>query len=117
MKIVAYCYSACGTCKKAIAWCAAHKIPVDVIPIRDTPPSLTDLTAAHKQIGNIKKLINTSSGDYRELKDQIAKMPDGVVLKLLSERGNLVKRPFVKYAKGYLVGFAEDVWEQALKFI
>ncbi len=114
MRIKAYCYSGCGTCKKAFAWCAENKIESDVLPIRETPPSLTDLKAACKQVGNIKKMMNTSSGDYRELKDTLATMTESDILKLLSQRGNLVKRPFVIYPKGYLVGFDADVWKASL---
>jgi len=114
MKVVAYCYSGCGTCKKALQWCEAHKIAVDIRPIRETPPSHKELSAALLQLGNVKKMLSTSGGDYRELKDAIAGMTDEQVIDLMGKRGNLIKRPFLIHSKGYLVGFDELKWASTL---
>ncbi|MEY4485137.1 MAG: hypothetical protein RL693_2589 [Verrucomicrobiota bacterium] len=65
--------------------------------------------------GYLHSRLNTSGQDYRAmgLKDSLPAMKTAEALKLLSENGNLVKRPFaIDPAKGvYLVGFKEAEWE------
>ncbi len=114
---IAYCYAGCGTCRKALAWLASHSIVAEVLPIRETPPSRKDLEGALTQYGSLRKLFNTSGGDYKELglKDKLASLSTAEALDLLASRGNLVKRPFVVLGKGrYLVGFDESEWKTAL---
>lgn len=87
------------------------------IPIRDQPPSKVELK---KMLGfmdnNMKKLFNTSGQDYRAmgLKDKIEDMSQEEAFKLLSENGNLVKRPFLISTDWGTVGFKEDIWSQNL---
>lgn len=114
-----YHYSGCSTCKNAIKWLKTHDIAFDPIAIRETPPSLTELKAmldAHSD--DLRRLFNTSGQDYRNLglKDKLPTMSTDAALKLLSENGNLVKRPFAIDAKNkiHLVGFKEAEWKIAL---
>ncbi|MEX0330639.1 MAG: Spx/MgsR family RNA polymerase-binding regulatory protein [Puniceicoccaceae bacterium] len=111
-----YCYAKCGTCRKALKWLDARSIDYQELPIRETPPSSAELKLALKTVGSIRKLINTSSKDYRDagLKDKLDSMsPDGVFA-LLRENGNLVKRPFVVQGKTAWAGFREADWEDRL---
>lgn len=64
--------------------------------------------------GEVKKLFNTSGGDYKEmkLKDKLPSMSDKEAIDLLSVNGNLVKRPFVLGSDDGSVGFKEDVWRE-----
>lgn len=114
-----YTYQGCSTCKSATKWLKAKGIAFDEKPIRETPPSVPELKAMLKARGDLKPLFNTSGQDYRVMgiKDKLADMSEADALKLLSEHGNLVKRPFAldKDAGVYLVGFKEDVWQKALK--
>ncbi|MCB9495521.1 MAG: arsenate reductase family protein [Fibrobacteria bacterium] len=107
---VAYCYSGCGTCRKALAWLQGHGVDADVRAIRETPPARHDLAAALEQGIPLKSLFNVSGGDYKELglKDKLGTMPVDQALDLLASRGNLVKRPFVVHQGRYLTGFSED---------
>ena len=114
-----YTYQACSTCRAAVKWLRARGISFDEIPIRETPPSLTELRAmlaAHG--GELRPLFNTSGQDYRALglKDKLPAMSKDEALKLLSETGNLVKRPFAMDAKRgiCLTGFKEEEWAKAL---
>jgi len=114
-----YAYSGCSTCKNALKWLKTHAIPFEEIAIRETPPSISELTAilaAHH--GDLRRLFNTSGQDYRSLglKDKLPAMSTDAALKLLAENGNLVKRPFAIDPKNkiYLVGFKEDEWKIAL---
>ena len=64
--------------------------------------------------GNIKKLFNTSGNMYRdlELSTKLPSMPQEKALKLLSENGMLVKRPFLISSKVGLVGFKKAEYEK-----
>jgi arsenate reductase len=114
-----YTYSGCSTCKNATKWLASKKIPFQEIPIRETPPTVAELggmLAANQ--GDLRALCNTSGQDYRALgmKDKLPTMTPAAVLQLLSQQGNLVKRPFaIDAAKGiFLVGFKEPLWAEKL---
>ena len=116
MEIVAYCYSGCGTCRKALSWLESHGRKPRVIPIRETPPTVPELQAALAQLGSLRALFNTSGGDYKEmgLKDKLPTLSEREALELLASRGNLVKRPFVRFGARYLVGFREAEWLKVL---
>lgn len=111
-KPVVYCYSGCGTCRKALAWLSARGVECDVRPIRETPPSKGDLSKALAQGIPLKGLFNVSGGDYKELglKDKLQALTTDQAVELLSSRGNLVKRPFLVHEGRYLVGFSEESW-------
>jgi Spx/MgsR family transcriptional regulator len=112
-----YAYTKCGTCQKATKFLDAHSIPYKTIAIREQPPTkpeLTKMLGAYE--GNIRKLFNTSGMDYKamKLKDTLPDMSDKQAIELLTQHGNLVKRPFVVGGDVALVGFNEDVWREAL---
>lgn len=116
MKI--YTYKNCSTCKKATKWLDAQGIAYDELPIRETPPTAAELKAMlGHQDGDLKKLFNTAGGDYRELdmKTKLPGMSEAEAFKLLTGRGNLVKRPFLLSDDLGLVGFKEAAWTDALK--
>lgn len=71
-----------------------------------------------KDGGTFKNLFNTSGVQYRELKisDKIkAGMTEAEAIKLLSQNGKLIKRPFLLGADNGTVGFKQDVWTRLLK--
>ncbi len=114
---VVYTYAKCSTCRKAVKWLEAQGIAFTEKPIRETPPSAAELKRmlAH-QDGQLKKLFNTSGGDYRELQlgPKLADMAVAEALALLQGNGNLVKRPFLLSDTVGLVGFKEADWASAL---
>jgi arsenate reductase len=68
------------------------------------------------QGGQLRKLFNTSGGDYKAL-GLSAKLPalsEAEALDLLAGNGNLVKRPFALGDGVALVGFDEATWCAAL---
>jgi len=114
-----YTYQGCTTCRNAVKWLKAHDIPFQESAIRETPPTLPELkTMLKARDGDLRALCNTSGQDYRSLgmKDKLPSMSEIEVLTLLSENGNLVKRPFAyDHAKDvHLVGFKEAEWQAAL---
>jgi arsenate reductase len=116
MKLKVYEYQKCGTCRKAIQYLDSHKIEYEKIPIRETPPSVAELKKMLFFQKDIKKLLNTSGIDYRELKikDKLPNMSESEILEMLSKNGNLIKRPFVLSKDFGLVGFKEEEWEKNL---
>jgi len=113
-----YTYKGCSTCKKAVKHLKDEGIAFTEVPIREQPPTISELQsmlAAYD--GNLRKLFNTSGGDYREmgLGSKIDTLSEKEALELLHGNGNLVKRPFAIAPDVHLVGFDEAVWKQALK--
>lgn len=101
-------------------WLKTHHIPFQDIPIRETPPPLSDLkTMLKSRDNNLRSLFNTSGIDYRAkgLKDKLPKLSESQALTLLTKNGNLVKRPFAldPQAKIFLIGFREAEWKAAYK--
>jgi arsenate reductase len=110
-------YAKCGTCRKATKFLREQGIAFEEIPIRETPPTPTELrTMLAAQGGQLRKLFNTSGGDYKAL-GLSAKLPtlsESEALDLLAGNGNLVKRPFALGDGTALVGFDEAAWRAAL---
>ena len=110
-----YLYRGCSTCKKALKFLKHHNISFDEIAIVNQPPSISELKAALETY-KLKALFNTSGEMYRSLgmKDKLPEMSEEEALKLLSENGKLIKRPFVA-GQPSLVGFKEEQWNQLLE--
>jgi arsenate reductase len=108
-----YLYQKCSTCRKATAWLDARGIAYQAIPIRETPPSRSELKRMlGHQGGELRRLFNTSGMDYRALglKDKLPHMSEAEAFDLLTQNGNLVKRPFVLAGDKGCVGFNETAW-------
>lgn len=115
--ITVYVYQKCSTCRAAMKWLDENNIPHRIEPIRENPPKISELRTALARVdGDLRKLFNTSSADYRAagLKDRLNHMPSEEALELLATHGNLVKRPFVIGPGVSLSGFKPDVWAAAL---
>lgn len=113
-----YCYEKCSTCRKALKWLVEHDLAFELKAIRETPPTQDELAKMLAVYGGeIRRLFNTSSQDYRDvgLKDRLTSMSSNAAFDLLRGNGNLVKRPFVVGSDGAaLVGFDPDRWAQVL---
>ena len=91
-----YCYSKCGTCKKALKWLDDHNIEYEKTDIKEDHPDEAMLRELHKKSG-------------------LPNMTDDEQYKLLASDGMLVKRPLVVGDSFVLVGFKEPEWEVILK--
>lgn len=119
LMLTLHTYAKCSTCRDAVKWLRAQGIPFAEHPIRDQPPSLTSLQQALADLGgDLRALFNTSGQDYRALglKDRLPTMAADEALRLLSENGNLIKRPFAQDPERglTLTGFKEAAWAAAL---
>lgn len=114
---VLYAYKNCDTCRKAVKWLKEHQIAHETKAIRETPPTAAELeTALAANGGDLRKLFNTSGGDYRELglKDKLPSMTGPEAIALLTTNGNLVKRPFLIGKGTALTGFNDAAWKTEL---
>jgi arsenate reductase len=111
-----YIYAKCSTCRNALKWLDENGLSYETAPIRETPPSPAELERALKGTGNIRKLLNTSSQDYRDLglKDRLDALSTTEIFALLQDNGNLVKRPFVVTGNSAFAGFKADEWADRL---
>ena len=111
-----YSYSACTTCKKALKWLDENQIDYQLIDIVQCPPDKDILSVAIKQLGNRKKVFNTSGLSYRNLGSKVVQsMSDDEAIQALASDGKLIKRPFLITDQGQiLVGFKPDAWSDIL---
>lgn len=112
-----YTYKNCDTCRRAVKWLRAHSLEFAEHPIRETPPTPVELrTMLDAHGGELRRLFNTSGGDYREQKlgEKLPGMTESAALALLAGNGNLVKRPFLLGGKAALIGFDEAAWASTL---
>ena len=111
-----YSYSSCTTCKKALKWLSENKIEYELIDIALCPPSKEILIDAISQLGERKKIFNTSGLSYRSLGSDVVKaMSDSEALEALAVDGKLIKRPFLITETGkILVGFKPELWSDIL---
>lgn len=115
--ITIYQYPNCSTCRKALAWLAAHSIEVTSIDLVKSPPSKAVLERAKQLAGvPIGKLFNVSGQSYRDgdFKSKLPAMTDAQALAALAADGKLIKRPLVVGEELALVGFDEAAWTAAL---
>jgi len=109
-------YSGCSTCKTALAWLVAQKIPHHVRPIVEQPPTGAELATWIPASGKpVRKWLNTSGLSYRALgKAKVDAASDAELAKWLAADGKLVKRPVLVRGATVLVGFSADAWSAAL---
>ena len=115
MSLRVFAYAKCDTCRKALKFLAERKIAHEVVPIREQPPTVIELHSMLRHVGgDMRRLFNTSGGDYKELnmKERLPKMSAEEALALLAGNGNLVKRPFALAAKAGVAGFKPEEWER-----
>ena len=109
-----YCYSKCGTCKKALKWLDEQKIEYEKADIKEDHPDEALIRQLHLKSGlPLKRFYNTSGKIYKDLglSKKIPEMTYDEQYKLLASDGMLVKRPLVVGDDYVLVGFKEEEWE------
>ena len=114
-KALVLSYAGCSTCRKALAWLAAHHVEVAVRPVVEAPPTAAELTEWIPKSGRpIRKWLNTSGQSYRAFdKARVAAAKDEEIMRWLTQDGKLVKRPVVVFGKRVLVGFDEATYAEA----
>ena len=116
MSLRVWAYKGCDTCRKAQKFLAERKIAHELMAIREHPPGVAELRAMLAHVGDLRRLFNTSGGDYKalQMKERLPKMSVDEALALLSTNGNLVKRPFALGKNRGTTGFKPDEWERLI---
>jgi arsenate reductase len=118
-KVKLYFYPNCSTCKKAINFLEKNKIVFESFDISKNPPNefeLKEMLGFYE--GDLKKLFNTSGQLYRDLdiKNKINAFTVEQAIKLLSQNGMLIRRPFLVSSGNFgLLGFKEEIWSIKVK--
>lgn len=109
-----YAYDGCDTCRKALKFLDGRGVPYEAVDITTRPPTKAELARMASLLGDFRKLFNTSGQVYRALKlgEKVKSMAETEALGLLAANGRLVKRPFVLWPDGGVVGFKEDAWKK-----
>ena len=113
MSLRVWAYKGCDSCRKAQKFLAERKIAHELIAIREQPPGVPELRAMLVHLsGDLRRLFNTSGGDYKTLnmKDRLPAMSVDEALALLATNGNLVKRPFALGKDRGTTAFKPDEW-------
>ena len=116
-QIKVYAYKNCSTCQKALKFLDQNNISYELLAIREQPPTVAELKLMLQVQKDLKKLFNTSGLEYKALnmKEQVKSLSEEQALKLLSQNGKLVKRPFLISSEGLaLVGFKTEEWSKVL---
>ena len=117
MSLRVWAYQGCDTCRKAQRFLAERKIAHELIAIREHPPGVAELRAMLAHLGGeLRRLFNTSGGDYKmlKMKNRLPGMGVDEALALLATNGNLVKRPFALGNNRGAVGFKPEEWERLI---
>jgi arsenate reductase len=112
-----YCYSKCGTCKRAETYLKEHDIPYESIDISSSNFTKADISKLHvKSKKDIRKLFNTSGNVYKELnlKDKLNRLSLDECYELLTN-GMLIKRPILVQDEKALFGFNQLEYEEVVK--
>lgn len=90
------------------------KVAFESVPIVDQPPTLAELKKMIRLKGDLKKVFNIHGILYREMgiAKKIDTLTEEQALKLLSNNGKLIKRPFVLGEDFGLLGFKEKEWQE-----
>jgi len=110
-----YGYDKCSTCRDAKKYLQDKGVAFENINIVDKPPSVSELKKVlRSEQYTMRQLFNTAGEVYREMKlaDKMEEMSESALLKLLSENGRLVKRPFVTDGEKYTVGFDKKSFDK-----
>jgi arsenate reductase len=113
MPLRVYAYDKCDSCRKAIRFLRDRNLAFALLPIRQQPPTASELRLVLRRMGQLRRLFNTSGQDFRALglSEKLADLSENEALALLASNGNLVKRPLVVGDDWATAGFNEAEWE------
>ena len=110
--MIVYGIKNCDTMKKAFDWLKENKIEYD---FHDYKKSGIDKATIQEWLKSfpIDQVINTKGTTWKQLSDEqkssISNIDDAI--ELMISKPSMIKRPLVKLAKGYLLGFEVENWE------
>ena len=109
-QIILYSYLRCSTCKKASNWLDQKNIEYKLIDIVQETPKVEYLYLALEKYSDDKnKVFNTRGKKFKSIDFDIFASTNEQIIKLLTNDGKLIKRPFLVYKeKKIILGFNEN---------
>jgi arsenate reductase (glutaredoxin) len=115
-----YCYSRCGTCKKAEKFLVEQNIPFEKFEITENHFDLQGMKDLHQKSNKpLKQIFNTSGNVYKELnlKDRLNELTLDEAYQLLASNGMLIKRPILAFQERVLFGFKEEEYKELIRHV
>lgn len=109
--IKVYGTASCGSVRKCLAFFRTRGVDVEFIDFKSSPPSSEFIRTLVLECGS-KRILNKSSATWRTLADDekaLASTNSGII-KLLSAKPLLIKRPVVLSDGNVSVGINEEFW-------
>ena len=101
----------CDTVKKTLKFFDNMGVSYDFIDFKTTPPSCSQVRQWAEAVG-AKKLFNTRSTTYRNLKLKELNLDDDAKIEWMCKEPLLIKRAVVETDNGIIVGYDENAFEQ-----
>jgi arsenate reductase len=106
----------CNTVKKALDWLKANRIDVEFQDFKKQGVSVAKLKEWSAQMG-WEVLINKRGTTWKKLdpETQNSVVNEETAFAVMQDRPSMIRRPVIETAKGLLLGFDENKYEEYLK--
>ncbi|SFV50465.1 Arsenate reductase and related proteins, glutaredoxin family [hydrothermal vent metagenome] len=103
----------CDTVKKTLKFFDKNGISYEFVDFKTTSPSCEDLQRWAEAVG-LKKLFNTRSTTYRNLKLKELDLDDTAKIEWMCKEPLLIKRAIVESDQNIVVGYDEDAFTKLI---
>ena len=104
----------CDTVKKTLKFFDQKDVSYDFIDFKTTPPSCDQVRKWADAVG-VKKLFNTRSTTYRNLKLKELDLDDDAKIEWMCKEPLLIKRAVIEKNDTIVVGYDEDAFEKLIQ--
>lgn len=102
----------CGSVKKALNFLNSKNIPYEFIDFKVTLPTQNHLNN-WLQFVSLDMLYNKKGTTYKKLGLKDLTLTESEIKEWLLKEPMLIKRPVIEYQKGVIVGFDENLYQNA----
>ena len=103
----------CDSVKKTLKFLKQHGIAYDFFDFKEESPSCEKVRRWADAVG-VKKLFNTRSSTYRNLKLKELDLDDDGKIEWMCKEPLLIKRAVLEHNKNVLVGYDEQIYQKEL---
>ena len=104
----------CDTVKKTLKFFARRGVSCDFIDFKTTPPTFEQIRKWSAEVG-VKKLFNTRSTTYRNLKLKELNLDENAKIAWMHKEPLLVKRAVVESGMDVIVGYDEEALSKLIQ--
>ena len=113
MKVTVYGIKNCDSVKKALKFLEDNAIVYDFVDFKKHPPTSNQIDKWVKAAG-IKKLFNSRSTTYRNLRLKEKNLNDEEKKEWMCKEPLLIKRPVIESPQTIMVGYDEENFTRSL---